>query len=78
MNERDVHYELMRGGAMLDEMEKVAGVGAYVKSLIPRPGTVGFGRLMGAGIGSVGGAVGGATLDEDPQRGPSGGLCMEA
>lgn len=76
MIERDVQYEFIYGDAMIDEFEKISGVGSAIKHLFKRPANAAkgmsranVGRLSGTGIGAGVGAVGGAATDPEDRAG---------
>lgn len=70
MVERDAHYESIYGDAMMDELEKISGIGQSIKGLTKGLTEAGAGRLAGAGLGAGLGAAGGYAMNpEDRARG---------
>lgn len=76
MIERDTHYEMVYGDAMLDEMEKMAGIGSALKGMLKRPvgaakgmSAINQGRLAGTALGAGAGAAHGAATNEGDRTG---------
>jgi hypothetical protein len=76
MVERDTYYETIYGDAMLEEMDKIAGIGTALKHMLKRPAgaakglsSAGAGRLVGTGIGAGVGAAGGAAANPEDRTG---------
>lgn len=76
MIERDAHYEMMYGDAMLEEMSKIAGIGSALRHFAKKPANaakgisaINKGRLAGVAIGSGLGGAAGAAANEDNRVG---------
>jgi len=66
---RDVQYEIVYGDAMMDELEKIAGIGSPVASLFGKMTSAGKGRLAGTLVGAGTGAAGGAFTNPEDRTG---------
>ena len=76
MIEQDVGYELIRGDALIDELDKLAGIGTSLTRLTRRApqakkglSAISKGRLAGTVVGAGLGAAGGAATSPEDQTG---------